>query len=422
MTATINAYMCCEEPHRLSIAKTADAYDFDAQFSGGHINAKISIGLRPVIPAPGCSLAGLIQAKMAETGKECCYFGDGDLGWQRGYDADDEGNITAHNYVTVEADRPTSCAWTQISIWLEDPRNKLFGFAVAGVPASPVGESGQAVFNCGGTAIWLGLEDVAVPGDQVILYWHFKPSGICLTSAKYYSAPAVTGGPVTEVVGEYGDPEIKYNVDIEGEIVLCSPSDFAEYGVGDWVYVVKTGSEACTCDRCPGYGEIKGPSYMGNLDSNDLLTLVNSARTANGLSPLYYNADLNSAAIRHVRDMATNVFISHTGSDGSTPGSRIEDSGYAVGGMAWGAGENVAKGYNSIDTVFRGWMASTVHRANILHPDYKEMGMAAMDDVDDSIYWCQTFGYNAAHDPVAPSEPDYMIFSFIINSIGPVIA
>jgi hypothetical protein len=42
---------------------------------------------------------------------------------------------------------------------------------------------------------------------------------------------------------------------------------------------------------------------------------------------------------------------------------------------AW-IGENIASGYTSARSVFDGWMASARHRANIMRPQFRRLGLA----------------------------------------------
>lgn len=58
-----------------------------------------------------------------------------------------------------------------------------------------------------------------------------------------------------------------------------------------------------------------------------VLTLVNNERSKAGCSPLTINAKLTKAAQDHSKDMASHQNMSHTGSDGSSPGDRITRAG-----------------------------------------------------------------------------------------------
>lgn len=120
----------------------------------------------------------------------------------------------------------------------------------------------------------------------------------------------------------------------------------------------------------------------------EVLRLVNVERCSRSLQPLALNPMLQAAALRHSRDMAANNFLSHTGSDGSTPLQRMQAAGYTP----WAWGENAAYGYSSAAAVFNGWMGSTGHRDNIRGSDFREMGLALATSSNGTKYWTQTFG------------------------------
>lgn len=98
---------------------------------------------------------------------------------------------------------------------------------------------------------------------------------------------------------------------------------------------------------------------------------------------LSWNALLEDAAIRHARDMSTNFYFDHEGTDGSSIDQRITDTGYHWAAIA----ENIAKGQNSIKLVVESWKESPAHCMNIMSPKYSEMGSAEKNN-----YWVQTFG------------------------------
>ncbi|MBN1912749.1 MAG: hypothetical protein JW818_23710 [Pirellulales bacterium] len=53
--------------------------------------------------------------------------------------------------------------------------------------------------------------------------------------------------------------------------------------------------------------------------------------------------------------------------------------------------ENIAMGYGSSQSVVRGWMNSSGHRANILNGSHRRIGVAAYVTDGGTIYWCQQF-------------------------------
>jgi len=140
------------------------------------------------------------------------------------------------------------------------------------------------------------------------------------------------------------------------------------------------------------------------LDSQDadaieteMILLTNREREQHGLKPLQRNEVLMRSALLHTLDMAENRFISHTGSDGSTLATRALHAGTT----RWAIlGENVACGQQSAVEVVQGWMNSPGHRANILHEQYEEIGVAYINGLVMATdgtwvkagYWTQHFG------------------------------
>ena len=127
-------------------------------------------------------------------------------------------------------------------------------------------------------------------------------------------------------------------------------------------------------------------------EENLMLQLVNDAR-ASGYScgsdycppttPVSWDTTLESVAHDHSLDMYTNKFFSHTGSDGSNPGQRMNRRGYN-----WKTyGENIALGYQTEEAVIAGWLNSPGHCKNIMNPNFKDMGIAR-----EGNYWTQVFG------------------------------
>ncbi|MFI0167612.1 CAP domain-containing protein [Streptomyces sp. NPDC017095] len=127
------------------------------------------------------------------------------------------------------------------------------------------------------------------------------------------------------------------------------------------------------------------PAATASAAAADILRLVNAERSGAGCRPLTLNSTLSKAAQAHSEDMAAHRNMSHTGSDGSSPGDRITRAGYT-----WSSyGENVAYGYTTAEQVMAGWMASPGHRANILDCGFTELGVGLAQP---GGYWTQDFG------------------------------
>ena len=108
-----------------------------------------------------------------------------------------------------------------------------------------------------------------------------------------------------------------------------------------------------------------------NQLANEIAAGVNAQRRANGLAPLAYNADLGRAATAHACDMSVNAFFGHRGSDGTNVRNRVRATGFRDCTLA----ENLAWGYPTSGQIIGGWMASSGHRTNMLHPRVNEMGI-----------------------------------------------
>jgi uncharacterized protein YkwD len=98
---------------------------------------------------------------------------------------------------------------------------------------------------------------------------------------------------------------------------------------------------------------------------------------------LQWNDTLESAAQSHLNDMYYHDYFGHIAPDGSSPIQRAQDLGYTGDYV----GENIARGYNSVEEVMGAWKNSADHCQAMMDSLYKEMGAARLND-----YWDQEFG------------------------------
>ena len=136
-------------------------------------------------------------------------------------------------------------------------------------------------------------------------------------------------------------------------------------------------------DPSPEESESRSTSVI-----REVVNLVNNERRKAGLSPLRIHSRLNAAAQAHSNDMARNNFMSHTGSDGSSPFDRMKRYGYNYRRAA----ENVAAGQSSPQAVMRSWMNSSGHRKNILNGSLRDIGVGYARGGRYGTYWTQNFG------------------------------
>ena len=130
--------------------------------------------------------------------------------------------------------------------------------------------------------------------------------------------------------------------------------------------------------RAEGVGRVS----VANQYEVQMLALINFERAAHGLAALKLNAKLNTSAENHSRWMLQADVFSHTGAGGSSADGRMRDAGYVFSGN-WASGENISwqsqRGAAGISddviNLHNSLMNSPGHRANILNPNYVEIGI-----------------------------------------------
>ncbi|MDG4792558.1 CAP domain-containing protein [Micromonospora sp. WMMD1082] len=137
----------------------------------------------------------------------------------------------------------------------------------------------------------------------------------------------------------------------------------------------------------PSRGASASPSPTSGATSEaaQVVELVNAERAKAGCGALSIDEKLMTAAQRHSQDQADSQNMSHSGSDGSDPGERLDRVGYA-----WRTyGENVAWNQRTPAAVMDAWMNSSGHRANILNCAFTEIGVGVASS--NGPYWTQVF-------------------------------
>jgi uncharacterized protein YkwD len=139
---------------------------------------------------------------------------------------------------------------------------------------------------------------------------------------------------------------------------------------------------------------------------DEVLALTNAARAAGydcdsegrfgPAAPLAMEPRLRCSARLHSGYMAETGDFDHVESqNGSNPFDRMEAAGYEF----WTAGENIALGQGSPREVVGGWLESDGHCANIMNPEFTELGVgyaegtaAPLGFTGTAPYWTQNFG------------------------------
>jgi uncharacterized protein YkwD len=105
-----------------------------------------------------------------------------------------------------------------------------------------------------------------------------------------------------------------------------------------------------------------------------IIKLTNEIRQEYKVNILQENKNLDLAAYDKAQDMLVNQYFSHI----SPTNKKMIDF---LAGVNYGyaaAGENLAMGFSSAEQVIAAWTKSQTHWQNLIDPDYKEIGVAAV--------------------------------------------
>ena len=122
--------------------------------------------------------------------------------------------------------------------------------------------------------------------------------------------------------------------------------------------------------------------------ASEVIRLTNIERVKDGAAPLQYHAGLQRAAMVRAEEITRK--FSHTRPDGTTAETVLLDC-----GVSNGAGENIAAGQKTPEAVVRAWMNSSGHRATMLNPNAKYIGVGVCKSpITGQWLWTQEFSYN----------------------------
>jgi uncharacterized protein YkwD len=142
---------------------------------------------------------------------------------------------------------------------------------------------------------------------------------------------------------------------------------------------------ACfACWPPPGRGEARATDATRERAvtiERAVLSLTNDVRTVRRLAPLEPSDALAAVARRHSQDMMARGYFDHRTPEGLHSSDRI-----TRGGLDFDAtGENIYLVRNATagpadvaSAMVKGWMNSRDHRANILTPDYRVVGVGVV--------------------------------------------
>jgi uncharacterized protein YkwD len=138
----------------------------------------------------------------------------------------------------------------------------------------------------------------------------------------------------------------------------------------------------------PGHAIARKSAKAARVERG-VIGCTNSERARYGLPSLRLNRVLRQAAEYHARNMLKYGFFSHDDPFGHGPPARVGLFGN-VHRYRW-LGENLATGFGSAGAACRGWMASAHHRAIILNPHFRLIGVGFARSAA-ATYFVEDFG------------------------------
>jgi len=161
-------------------------------------------------------------------------------------------------------------------------------------------------------------------------------------------------------------------------VTACAPSPSGRsYG----------GGSSASSSSSGGGGGSAAPDAAEVALAERILALTNNHRRAAGLPNLTWCARCADVAYAHARDMADRGYFDHVNPEGASAFDRLDNAGVAF----TAAGENIAQGYSTPEDAMAAWMGSDGHRANILSPDFTELGVGVRSGATPGPWWTQVF-------------------------------
>jgi uncharacterized protein YkwD len=140
-------------------------------------------------------------------------------------------------------------------------------------------------------------------------------------------------------------------------------------------------------ERCADADALPGQVSAARLRAATLC-LMNAERGARGRERLRLEPALDRAAGSYARQMVRERFFDHTSPGGSTMLSRIRSTRYLQDVVSWSVGENLAWGSGTLATpraTVRAWMHSADHRANLLDPHFRDVGVGIAEGAPEAL-------------------------------------
>ena len=138
-------------------------------------------------------------------------------------------------------------------------------------------------------------------------------------------------------------------------------------------------------------------SELASSDGGDgsemrIFQLLNEARTAKGLNPLAWNAELAKASTAHAEDMARRGYMDHDSPEGLDPRDRASKAGYVVPPRSpWLVIETISARATP-EAAMEWLLGHQPHAGVLLRPTWREVGAGYVKGGPYGQFWVMNFG------------------------------
>jgi len=133
----------------------------------------------------------------------------------------------------------------------------------------------------------------------------------------------------------------------------------------------------------PTQAAAPAPAANYGAYEQQVVDLVNKERAAAGLPSLKVNSKLSGVAEKKAEDLRDQNYFAHQSPTYGSPFDMMKQFGISY----TAAGENIARGQRTPESVMDGWMNSPGHKANILNSSFTEIGVGYVTDSRGTTYW-----------------------------------
>lgn len=123
-----------------------------------------------------------------------------------------------------------------------------------------------------------------------------------------------------------------------------------------------------------------GEAVADRVLAREIVSAVNDLRARRGLATLKTSPALTASATQHSTSMGLRGYFSHESADGSAFWKRVARFYPSARFRSWSVGENLLWSAPDIDSAgaIRLWLTSPAHRAILLTPKWREIGLSAV--------------------------------------------